>query len=86
MPIWVCCVWAKIACPPSWVIPTSNEKRVRVDVFWKIIASVFPFSASPHGSGSRLMAIAWSIMWLKASALTSRTLMKCCGIIGCSSC
>ena len=34
------------ACPPSWYMPTSNETRVRVEAFWKIIASDWPASAS----------------------------------------
>ncbi len=33
-------VLRKIAAPPSWCIPASNERRVRVDCFSKIIASV----------------------------------------------
>ena len=33
-------VLRKIAVPPSWCIPASNESRVRVDCFSKIIASV----------------------------------------------
>ena len=31
------------ALPPSWVIPASNDTRVRVDDFAKIIAITFPF-------------------------------------------
>ncbi len=31
-----------IACPPSCVIPTSNDARVRVEVFWNNMASVCP--------------------------------------------
>jgi hypothetical protein len=34
----------KSACPPSCQAPTSNETRVRVDDFMKIIASDFPAS------------------------------------------
>ena len=30
--------------PPSWRMPTSNETRVRVDGFSKIIANVWPVS------------------------------------------
>src|ERR1051325_11029667 len=32
------------ASPPSWYVPTSNETRVRVDDFMKIIARDFPAS------------------------------------------
>src|SRR5438132_2229264 len=39
----------KRACPPSWVIPTSNDTRVRVDDFSKIIARLRPRSGS-YGS------------------------------------
>ena len=35
----------KSACPPSWYMPTSNDTRVRVDGFWKIMASDWPASA-----------------------------------------
>ena len=28
--------------PPSWRMPASKEKRVRVEFFWKIIARVLP--------------------------------------------
>ena len=34
----------KSACPPSCQVPTSNDTRVRVDDFMKIIASDFPAS------------------------------------------
>ncbi len=36
----------KIACPPSFVIPTSKETRVRVLDFSKIIPSVLSFKSS----------------------------------------
>src|SRR6478736_4543589 len=35
--------WARCsASPPSWLMPTSNETRVRVEALWKIIPSVLP--------------------------------------------
>ncbi len=34
----------KSAWPPSWNVPTSNDTRVRVLDFMKIMASVFPSS------------------------------------------
>jgi hypothetical protein len=37
-------VFKKIVPPPSWRIATSNETRVRVDGFSKIIARVLPAS------------------------------------------
>lgn len=33
-----------MAWPPSWVMPTSKETRVRSEGFWKIIARVLPAS------------------------------------------
>ncbi len=39
----------KSAWPPSCVMPTSKETRVRVDAFSKIIARLFPRSGS-YGS------------------------------------
>ena len=33
-------VFRKIAAPPSWCMPASNDRRVRVDCFSKIITSV----------------------------------------------
>src|SRR6266702_1766140 len=41
-PIWESLVEMKSGCPPSWNIPTSNETRVRVEDFSKIMARVFP--------------------------------------------
>src|SRR3989344_2062650 len=35
-----------MACPPSSVIPASNEIRVRVEPFWKNISRVFPCNRS----------------------------------------
>ena len=40
--------------PPSWAIPTSNETRVRVERFWKIMASERPRSAVRRASRSAL--------------------------------
>ncbi len=42
---WMSFAPRKRACPPSWNIPTSNETRVLVDGFWKIMASDLPASA-----------------------------------------
>ncbi len=53
-PSWLSPVARWTAWPPSCAIPTSNETRVRVDGFSKIIPSVRPAS---HGCGSRR---AWS--------------------------
>ena len=39
-PSWVSRVIEVIAVPPSWCMPASNDTRVRVDCFSKIIASV----------------------------------------------
>ncbi len=48
--------------PPSWCIPASNDRRVRVDCFSKIIARVrSAISLRPHAGAhsilSRLSAI-----------------------------
>src|SRR5512143_3452219 len=39
------------AVPPSCVMPASNETRVRVDAFSKIIARIFPESAVRNSAG-----------------------------------
>ena len=45
-PNWVSRGERKIACPPSWIMPASNDKRVRVEAFSKIIPSTRFFSGS----------------------------------------
>ena len=45
-PICVSADERNMALPPSWVIPASNDTRVRVDDFAKIIAITFPFRES----------------------------------------
>src|SRR5579872_2714076 len=48
-PSWLSCVPRMIVSPPSWRIATSNDTRVRVDGFSKIIASVLPASGLSRG-------------------------------------
>jgi len=50
-----------MACPPICVIATSKDTRVRVEVFWKIIAKVLSFRAVRYFSGFFLISIALSM-------------------------
>ena len=43
-PICMSCADIISGVPPSWLIPTSKDTRVRVDGFSKIIATDFPAS------------------------------------------
>ena len=49
-----------IPSPPSWNIPASNETRVRVDDFSKIMARDFPSRAVFHPTGRVLIRAARS--------------------------
>ena len=64
-----------IGCPPSSVIPTSNDTRVRVEGFWKISATARLCSTSEL-NGSPLSWIARSISAWSSSALSSDPVMK----------
>jgi hypothetical protein len=57
------------AWPPIWNMPTSNETRVRVDDFSKIIASVCPSSARRNFCGRAFMSRASSNSSCTVSAL-----------------
>src|SRR6185369_15749075 len=58
-PSWVSVRPSMIVWPPSSRMPTSNDTRVRVDGFSKIIASVLPASGlySPFGGAPFLYAL-----------------------------
>ncbi|MNG26472.1 hypothetical protein D3C84_1114690 [compost metagenome] len=45
-PSWVSRGERKMAWPPSWIMPASNDRRVRVEAFSKIIPSTRFFSGS----------------------------------------
>ena len=45
-PSWVSRGERKIAWPPNWIIPASNDRRVRVEAFSKIIPRTRFFSGS----------------------------------------
>ncbi len=75
---------AMVEAPPSWRMAASNEKRVRVEFFWKIIARVRPAagasgSSLPLGQPARacLRRRASSMMPRRARASSRHRSMKC---------
>ena len=71
------------AWPPNCDAATSNETRVRVDVFSNNIAMVMPVIRDAEGLECRLAFInaARSIRWLSSFELKSSRVRKCLGFI-----
>src|SRR5215207_1796939 len=71
--------------PPSSYIPTSNETRVRLEGFWKIIASVLPLKGWKGVRDWRraLSLSAWSRMiWSTTELGECEAVPPCKGITG----
>ncbi len=72
--------------PPNWRIAASNEKRVRVEFFWKIIASTRPSAGAsastlpcPQPLRAVLRALASSSIRRSVAPSSFQRSMKCRG-------
>src|SRR5262245_30075649 len=81
-PSWVSVRPSMMVWPPSSRMPTSNDTRVRVDGFSKIIASVLPASglSLPPFARAFFMALPVSGIWRSVLASTWSRSRKCLGV------
>src|SRR5262245_31734504 len=80
-PSWVSVRPSMIVWPPSSRMPTSNDTRVRVDGFSKIMARVLPASglSCPPFARAFFIALPWSRIWRSVLGSTWSRSRKCLG-------
>src|SRR5579859_6593942 len=76
-PSWVSFWVSTITLPPSCCMPASNDTRVRVEGFSKIIARVLPSSGRAGTPSPRLKALPLSIRLRKSEPSTRSRSRKC---------
>src|SRR5215217_2741915 len=75
LPICISCGLKGKAWPPSWYMPTSKETRVRLDGFWKIMASVLPrkgWKGSPAFCEAFILTASSRMSWISSGPNSAR--------------